>query len=228
MSTNKAFSDLSERQKNILRFMKRYIEANGYPPSIREIGNATDINSTSVVNYNIQRLVEAGYLERDDRVSRGLRLVEEIPGMESKIVRPSFQSYRVPMIGTIVASEPVSVPDDTGYYFDEEDVIEVPFSLLNGVDESEVFALKVRGNSMIDAMISEGDIVIMRRQDTARNGDMVAVWLLDRSETTLKRIYHEGAQVRLQPAHPAMDPIFVEASNCQIRGRVLSVLRQLH
>jgi repressor LexA len=95
------------------------------------------------------------------------------------------------------------------------------------VDPSEVFALRVKGDSMIDAMIDEGDIVIFRKQDTAQNGDMVAVWLDERGETTLKRFYHEGERVRLQPAHPTMQPIYVSPDHCHVQGRVLSVVRYM-
>lgn len=224
----KEFEKLSQRQQNILRFMWRYMSQNGYPPTIREIGEATRINSTSVVNYNLNKLVNAGYLERSDRVSRGLRLVADIPGMPIKRVISGKQAAAIPLIGSIVASEPVEIPDDSGQHFDEDDIIDVPPYLLNGVDPSDAFALTVRGDSMIDAMISEGDIIIMKRQETAKKGDMVAVWLNDKGETTLKYFYPEGSKVRLQPAHPSMDPIYVDASHCQIRGRVLSVIRQMH
>ena len=109
-------------------------------------------------------------------------------------------------------------------YSDEP--VEVMPSMLHGAPQSEVFALKVKGDSMIDAMISDGDIVIFRRQQVAQNGEMVAVWLPDRSETTLKYFYRENdTTVRLQPAHPTMEPIFVHPANCQIQGRVLSVIR---
>ena len=107
-----------------------------------------------------------------------------------------------------------------------EDMIEVTPSMLCGAPQSEVFALKVKGDSMIDAMISDGDIVIFRKQEEAQNGEMVAVWLPDRGETTLKYFFRESdTQVRLQPAHPTMDPIYVHPGNCQIQGRVLSVIR---
>lgn len=225
---NKDFEKLSTRQQNILKFMWRYMSQNGYPPTIREIGEATKINSTSVVNYNLNKLVNAGYLERSDRVSRGLRLVADIPGMPVKrVISGAKPGTSVPLIGSIVASEPVEMPEDTGHHFDEDDLIDVPPYLLNGVDPAEAFALTVRGDSMMDAMISEGDIIIMRRQETAKRGDMVAVWLDDKSETTLKYFYPEGEQVRLQPAHPSMAPIYVDAATCQIRGRVLSVIRQM-
>jgi repressor LexA len=224
----KDFNKLSERQRNILRFMQRYIEKYGYPPTIRNIGEATNIPSTSVVNYNLNKLVDAGYLERSEHISRGLRLIQPIPGTKrKKVVKADDAFSRVPLIGHIVASKPVQMPDDTGHYYDEEDLMEVPPSLLGGVDPEEVFALEVKGDSMIDAMIREGDIVIMRHQVTAMPGDMVAVWLPERSETTLKYYHPEGDKIRLQPAHPMMDPIYVNASNCEIRGKVLSVIRTL-
>lgn len=219
----KDFKSLSERQRNILKFMKRYMDRTGYPPTIREIGEATDINSTSVVNYNLNKLVDAGYLQRSDKVSRGLRLVADIPGMRKKKVTPTGDVMQVPLMGTIVASEPVPVPEDAY----EEDLIDVPPSLLHNFDPSEVFALRVRGDSMMDAMIQENDVVILSRQETASDGEMVAVWLTDRSETTLKYFYNEGERVRLQPAHPTMEPIYVDPQICQIRGRVLSVIRTI-
>ena len=221
----KQFNQLSERQRNILRFMDRYMQRQGYPPTIREIGEATNINSTSVVNYNLNKLVDAGYLERSDRVSRGLRIIADIPGTTRSVREPSRPTM-VPLIGHIVASEPVEVPDESGHFYDEDDMIDVPPVLLDGTDAADAYALTVRGNSMVDAMIREGDIVIMRPATTAENGDMVAVWLPEKSQTTLKYFYNEGKKIRLQPAHPTMDPIFIDPSNCEIRGKVLSVLRR--
>ena len=221
----KNFDKLSERQRNILRFMDQYMESHGFPPTIREIGEATDINSTSVVNYNLNKLVDAGYLAREDRVSRGLRLVGKFPGSGTKRVKALHTGMTVPLIGQIVASEPVSIPDDAGYYYDEDDMIEVTPDLLGGTDPATVYALKVKGNSMIDALIGDGDTVLMRRQDTANNGDMVAVWLSERSETTLKIFFNEGERIRLQPRNTAMAPIYVKPEYCHIQGRVLSVIR---
>ncbi|MCB9453878.1 MAG: repressor LexA [Anaerolineaceae bacterium] len=228
MAPKKEFHKLSDRQRGILRYMESYIDANGFPPTIREIGEATDINSTSVVNYNLNKLVKAGYLARSSHVSRGLRLIAEIPGgrRKSKKVGVAPQlGLGVPLAGYIFASEPVQVMDD----FDQrEEQVEVTAAMLGGFDVSEVFALKVRGDSMIDAMIQEGDIVLFHSQETARNGDMVAVWLSDRSETTLKYFHKEDSNtIRLQPAHPTMKPIYVDAEYCQIQGKVLSVIRQI-
>lgn len=220
--TIKDFQNLSERQRNILRFMTKYMEQNGFPPTIREIGEATGINSTSVVNYNLNKLMSAGYLQRSNRVSRGLKLVSTIMGNERKVrTGQNFQS--IPLIGHIVASQPVEIPSDIGHVIN--DFIEIPPMMLKGADPEEVFALKVKGNSMIDAMIREGDIIIMKHQETADNGDMVAVWLDERGETTLKYFYNEGSRIRLQPAHPTMEPIYVNPETCQIRGKVLSIIR---
>lgn len=220
---------LSERQRNILRFMDRYISSNGFPPTIREIGEATNINSTSVVNYNLNKLVKMGYLQRTATLSRGLRLVKtpsgNPPSSSGKPIKAA-EALKVMMYGQIVAGEPVPVPEDI--IPNDEDAIEVTAMQLGGVDPSEVFALRVKGESMTDAMIQDGDVVILRKTNTVRNGDMVAVWLQDRGETTLKYFYHEdGDRVRLQPAHPMMDPIYVSAKNCQVQGRVVSVIRML-
>jgi len=207
--------------------MEQYVERHGFPPTIREIGQATSINSTSVVNYNLNKLVQAGYLSRSGRVSRGIRLVRGAPGEDGVggMVRPITSVLHVPTYGHIVASEPVSVPEDVGHY--AQDTIEVPPWMLRGVDLSEVFALRVKGDSMIDAMIRQGDIVLLRNQQVANNGDMVAVWLLDPGETTLKYFFDEGSRIRLQPAHPTMKPIYVDPSNVQVQGKVLSVIRQV-
>lgn len=216
---------LSERQRNILRYMESYIESHGFPPTIREIGLNTGINSTSVVNYNLNKLVEAGHLSREARASRGLRLVKNGRKGSAQPVQAANQFVRVPLVGQIVASAPVPIPDDMASTYADEPV-EVTSALLNGTPQNEAFALKVKGDSMIDAMISDGDIVIFRKQEVAQNGDMVAVWLPERSETTLKYFYRENENtVRLQPAHPTMEPIFVHPANCHVQGRVLSVIR---
>lgn len=212
---------LSEKQKNILRFMDSYIDQHGFPPTIREIGNAIGIQSTSVVNYNLNKLVTAGYLMREAQAARGLRLTNK-GGSTRKPVMPAARVVSVPLMGQIVAGKPLPIFDDT---VSVEDPIEVMPSMLHGSDPEEVFALRVKGDSMIDALINEGDIVLFKKQATANNGEMVAVWLPDRNETTLKRFYHEGDRIRLQPAHPSMEPIIVSASNCQVQGRVLAVIR---
>jgi repressor LexA len=203
--------------------MEQYLERYGFPPTIREIGEATNINSTSVVNYNLNKLVSAGYLARVASKSRGLRLTNTDPVK----VKRAVSLARVRLAGQIVASSPVPIPDDP-YVFSDDDAIDVSLSMLGGADPADVFALRVKGDSMIDAMIQDGDIVIFRKQSTCSNGDMVAVWLDERGETTLKRFYSEGERIRLQPAHPTMQPIYVDAAHCSIQGRVLSVIRHVN
>lgn len=224
----KEFNKLSERQRNMLRYIEKYVADNGFPPTIRQIGEATGINSTSVVNYNLNKLVSAGYLTRSSHVSRGLRLTTEIPGdgKKAKAVQVPKNRSSVYKIGYIYASQPMPVPED--YYYDEDDLVEVTTDMLGGNDPANVYALEVKGDSMIDAMIREGDLVIFRKQETANNGDMVAVWLEDRSETTLKYFFKEkDGNIRLQPANSTMQPIYVNPDNCRIEGKVLSIIRHV-
>jgi repressor LexA len=216
---------LSPRQQKILEFIRAFILEHGFPPTIREIGEAVGIASTSVVNYNLNKLVDYGLLERAPEVSRGLRLVGMQDELPVGVAGPS-NVVAVPLVGKIAASMPVPIPgEDFGYYYDADDMIEVPQDMISVTDTKELFALRVTGDSMIDAMVAEGDIVVLRRQNIANNGDMVAVWLPERGETTLKYYHLEGERVRLQPANPTMDPIFVDANQVNIQGRVLAVLR---
>lgn len=208
---------LSERQRKILEFIKGFVVDNGYPPTIREIGEAVNISSTSVVNYNLNALQKEGYIMRDRTVSRGIRLAESLEEL-----RAAADLIRVPLLGRIAAGTPVPVPEDA---FAGEN-IELTRDLVP--DSGDTYALQVRGDSMIDAFINDGDVVIMRYQETASDGDMVAAWLVDEEETTLKRYYHEGSRVRLQPENSHMEPIYVAPDNLQIQGKVLAVVRQVN
>lgn len=222
---------LSVRQRKILQFIENFLQLHGYPPTIREIGEALGISSTSVVNYNLNKLVDYGYIERTPKVSRGLWLANQEPAAREYAVSYADPAslVQIPLVGTIVASEPVPLPgEDFGYYYDTDDLIEVPQAMIGLTPREELFALRVSGDSMIDAMVADGDIVILKRQSVARNGDMVAVWLTERGETTLKKYYYEGKKVRLQPANPLMEPIYVDADKVSIQGRVLAILRALH
>jgi repressor LexA len=220
--------ELSERQQNILSYIATYIGDSGRPPTIREIGGATEITSTSVVNYNLNKLREKGYVARDAEVSRGLRLTdkaEELMGMPS--VMQSESLVRLPMAGNIVAGEPISVGNDSFETYDDEDAIEVARSMLPA-RLNDLYALRVSGDSMIDAMVNDGDIVILHKQITASDGDMVAAWLVDDSTTTLKHFHAEPKEkrVRLQPANRTMDPIYVDPAQLEIQGKVVLVIRQ--
>jgi len=212
---------LSERQRGMIDFIRRFTQDKGYPPTIRQMGEAVGISSTSVVNYNLNKLEKDGHLTRDLKVSRGVRLVEA-PG--SKPARLG-DLVTVPLAGFIFASQPVLVGDTPQTASDE--AIEITRDLVK--DSSDLFALRVKGDSMIDAMVNDGDIVVMKKVDRARNGEMVAVWLNDRNETTLKHFYLENGHVRLQPANPTMQPILIDdPSTVQVQGKVVLVVRQLN
>lgn len=206
--------NLSARQEAILQFIGRFLQENGYPPSIRDIGKAVGISSTSVVNYNLKILEREGYISRDPEVSRGLRLVGHGRDREHLI--------SLPLLGRIAAGDPIPVPGDAT----PDEHLELARGVLR--EEEGLYALQVQGESMIDALINDGDIVVMKHQNVADNGDMVAVWLRDKEETTLKKIYREGDSIRLQPANPTMRPLYVNPSDVEVQGKVVMVIRQLH
>ncbi len=231
---------LTERQKKILEVLARFQKQNGYPPSIREICDKADISSTSVVNYYLDQLEEMGYIERDGRVSRGIRLLSPAVDPASALaaqVKQTAQNVRqavdellrIPVVGRIFASMPVPVPSSDFQYFDAESSVDIARSLLPSREKgSDLFALEVQGDSMIDAMVNDGDLVIMKPANEARNGELVAIWLRDRDETTLKYFYLENGRVRLQPANPTMKPIYIDdPSIVQIQGKVVMVIRKV-
>ncbi len=216
---------LSDRQNRILDYISQYMTKADRPPTIREIGEAVKISSTSVVNYNLNKLTEKGYLHREAEVSRGLRLSDKAREMLGMAGDALANMIRIPLAGDIVASEPLEVGHETFGSYDEEDAVEISRSMLTTRGTDDLFALRVRGDSMIDAMVNDGDIVVMRQQETARDGEMVAIWLTPDDTTTLKYFYHEGNRVRLQPANPTMDPIYVDPGNVRVQGKVMMVLR---
>jgi repressor LexA len=225
-------NELSDRQKKILLYMDEYMDSHNRPPTIREIGAATDISSTSVVNYNLTKLTDKGFVKREAEVSRGLTLTEqalEYLGKTVEAMRNQFENMlRIPLMGDIVASEPVETGHDSFANYSDEDVLEISIAMLPETSRrDELFALRVNGDSMIDAMVNDGDYVIMRSQTEAKNGDMVAVWLTNDGTTTLKHFFNEGDRIRLQPANPTMEPIYVEPQNVQVQGRVVMVVRQM-
>ena len=211
---------LSDRQADMIEFIGKFSRDKGYPPTIRQIGEAVSISSTSVVNYNLNKLERDGYIMRDLKVSRGVRLAE---GVGRRAARAG-ERFSIPLAGYIFASAPVLVGDTPQTATDE--VIELTRDMVS--DEGEMFALRVKGDSMIDAMVNDGDIVVMKKVDRARNGEMVAVWLSDRSETTLKHFFLENGRVRLQPANPTMGPIYADPGNVVVQGKVMLVLRQMN
>ena len=227
----KGQKELSKRQKGILKAVAHSIQHLRRPPTIREIGESTAISSTSVVTYNLDKLEERNLIERDQDVSRGIRLTEKahkylkIDTLMGGVQEQVQKLVRVPLLGTIVAGEPIEVGNDNFATYDEDDVLEFAATMLPE-REPQLFALQVKGDSMIDAMVNDGDYVVMKPQQNARNGDMVAVWLKSDSSTTLKHFYHEGHQIRLQPANPTMEPIYVDPADVEVQGKVIMVMRQ--
>ena len=211
---------LSARQKNILAYIEEFMERHGYPPAIRQIQEDLSISSTSVVAYNLKVLENKGLLKRAEKVSRGITIPQAAP------IRLSRQApARVPLLGVITAGQPLPDPEEISIA--EAETIEVPAEIAPAEKLNDVYALRVRGHSMIDALIDDGDIVLLRYQETAENGQMVAARIEDDNSVTLKRFYREGSRVRLQPANITMEPIYVDAAKVRIQGRVVGVLRPL-
>lgn len=206
---------LSERQRRILDFIARFQQQHGYPPTIREIGQAAGISSTSVVDYNLKVLEREGMLRRDREVSRGLGLAVLAASAHAA------GSSRIPIVGRIAAGEPIEAVQG---HPEELDVAEQ-------LCDEGCYALKVRGKSMIEDLIDDGDIVVIRPQETATDGDIVVALITEgptsEGRATLKRLYREQGRIRLQPANSEMQPIYVDPSELLIQGKVVSVIRQL-
>ena len=239
-------SSLSVRQRKILQFIVWFVSENEFPPTIREIGEQVGISSTSVVNYNLAKLEELGLITRRKEVSRGLSLNWErlqelnpaitMPAAATSQPMPALKAtsdgfsesftrslLRVPVLGAIAAGQPIQVEATAPETTDEW--VDLPDGLIKA--RGPLFALRVKGDSMIDASVLSGDLVVLRPQDTANDGEMVAAWIEGDEETTLKYLYREGRNVRLQPANPAYAPIIRPANKVRINGRVVYIIRSL-
>lgn len=208
--------DLSRRQHAILQFIERFLDENDYPPTIRDIQTELGISSTSVVDYNLKALEARGLIRRNSKISRGIELVNRITGRRNTVA--------IPLIGQIAAGQPIPVPGDLEGS-DVTESVELGTDLVPNSSGQGLFALRVKGHSMVDALINDGDVVVLKKQETCENGETVAVWLKDQRETTLKKFYLEGDRVRLQPANMTMDPIFTPADNVEVQGRLVTVVR---
>ena len=207
---------LSERQSKMLEFIKQFMSEHQFPPTVRDIQAGCEISSTSVVDYNLHILQRHGYLRRLPEVSRGIELLGEHAAARTNVAR-------IPIYGNIAAGEPLHIPSVASRHSDEFESFDVPFSMVSGKENA--YGLRVKGDSMIDAFIADGDLVIMQPVETPNTGDMVAAEISDGDEVTLKRFFLEGNTVRLQPENTTMEPIHVPAESVRVRGRVIGVIR---
>ena len=210
---------LSERQESILTYIKDFLDEHSYPPTVRDIPTGCKISSTSVVDYNLLILQRDGYLKRQTELSRGIELLGSN--------KPKIQDFvSVPKLSNIAAGEPLSVNTQDNWNHENTETVDLPNFLVDGKDD--VFGVRVKGQSMIDAFITDGDLVLLEPTNNAVNGDMVAAWIQDNQEVTLKHFYLENGTVRLQPANPTMDPIYVPADKVSVQGRVVGVIRSVN
>ena len=209
---------LSDRQTKMLEFIRVFLKEHPYPPSVREIQLGCGISSTSVVDYNLHILRREGYIKRSPDISRGIELLDQNKGRTTS----ALGVISIPVLGAIAAGEPLMTYPDSAT--DEAtETIDLPSSMLPR--SGSLYALRVKGQSMIEDLIDDGDIVLFQRRETARAGEMVAAWLKERQEATLKRFYPEGNRVRLEPANSQMAPIYVDASDVEVQGVVVGVIR---
>lgn len=209
---------LSVRQQRIVDFIYGFLLDNGYPPTVRDIQSGCGISSTSVVDYHLKVLEKEGHIRRHPEVSRGIELLT--------MSLASLSRVQVPIIGQIAAGEPIPVPaPDTWDVTAAAETMEVTTDLTRG--RGGIYALKVKGSSMVDALINDGDFVLMQYVNVVENGEMAAVWLRAEKEATLKKVYVEPERIRLQPANSQMQPIYAEPDNVEIQGKVIAVIRQL-
>jgi repressor LexA len=198
----------AKHRDRVLEFVEIFVDENGYPPTYDEIRAAVGLSSKSHVDYYLQALEDEGLIRRTPRTPRGLQLVGLAPA-----------TFEIRVEGLIAAGEPI----------ERFDVPADPLQLTADVADprKDLYALRVRGDSMVDALVGDGDLLIVERHSEAARGQMAVVHLRDRNAATLKRVYAEGPLVRLQPAHPTMPPIFVDARDIEIQGRVVSIVRRL-
>lgn len=201
--------ELSERQKKILDYIKSCVRMKGYPPSVREIGKAVGLSSSSTVHSHLEVIEKAGYIKRDRTLPRAIEIIEDDYSF------PKKEIVSVPLLGRITAGLPVLAVENI------EDSFPVPLEFLGS--QGDFFMLSVDGESMIEAGIHDGDYVIIRQQASANNGDIVAALLED--EATIKRFYKEVDHIRLQPENPAFEPI--RSKFVQILGKAIGLYRKI-
>jgi len=198
----------------ILSYIKIYRAENQISPSYTEIAEGVGIKAKSHVHYYLNKLRDRGLVDWQKGIPRSLRLIEAIDEL-----------LNIPVMGKIVASKPIPMPTSDFAYYDSESTVAVASSALPSSND-DLFALEVQGDSMIDAMVNDGDIVIIKPCDSVDNGKMAAIWLTENDETTLKFFHREENRIRLQPANKTMDPIYIDnPQQVQVKGRVVKVVR---
>ena len=206
---------ISKTRLNILNYIRSFLQEKGYAPTVRDIVRGCSISTSSVVQHHLNVLERLGHIQRDPQVFRSIRLLE----------RAQTITRAIPLLGTIAAGEPMPVPNSDTWTAVPEETVQLTDDMVPV--QKDVYALRVKGTSMIDALIDDGDIVLMEQTRTVDDGDMAAVWLKDRQEVTLKKVYREGERIRLQPANQAMQPSYHTPDNVEIQGRVIGVIRTL-
>ena len=206
--------ELTPKRKQILDFIAAFIKGKGYSPSVRDVVNGCGLGSSSVAQFHLNVLERQGFIRRTREVSRGIALTEKYAN-----------AALIPVLGTVSAGQPIPVPSDDTWSTVPQETIDLPEYLVDHLDK--IYALRVKGTSMTDCMIDDGDIVIMQASNTAEDGETVAVWLKDRQEVTLKRLYREPGRIRLQPANRSMAPIYAAPDKVVVQGKVVGVIRKL-
>lgn len=199
-------SRLTGRQREILDYIRKETQSRGYPPSVREIGQAIGLSSSSTVHGHLQRLEEKGYIRRDPTKPRAIEITGETGGRQKRIIQ-------VPLVGRVTAGQPILAVENV------EDSFPLPYDMVRTEDS---FLLRIEGESMINAGIYDGDFVIVRRQEVAHNGEIVVALIGD--EATVKRFFKESDRIRLQPENDSMEPILVR--DARILGKVVGLLRR--
>lgn len=205
------FETLSDRQITILNYIKKEIKTKGYPPSVREIGEAVGLSSSSTVHGHLNQLEKKGFIRRDPSKPRTIELINH----EASEVEPAKEMINVPIVGQVAAGIPILAEENV------EDTFPLP---LDFVRSQQVFMLKVKGESMINAGILDGDFVLVKEQKTARNGEIIVALIED--EATVKRFFLEKDCIRLQPENDLLEPIY--SKNAQVIGKVIGVFRRIH
>lgn len=218
MGRKKSTVELNKREKSILKYIEKQMADVGYAPSVREIGKAVGLRSTATVHGYLAKLEQKGYIKKENQKGRTLRLIKGGAVEKNKDIKKDFYTSKelieVPVIGKITAGEPILAVENV------TDTFPIPVDF---VGNSESFMLTVRGESMIEAGILDGDYILVKKQNTAENGTIVVALIED--EATVKTFYKEKDHIRLQPENSTMDPIIVP--DCQILGKVAGVFRKM-